>query len=605
MSTLPSIITLINSSATPSFTINHLTVPAPDRSVASVALHRLSPDETSLLRSTLQKYTTGRLIDLAQPSDPSFTEGLQEIVSWVLEAYGRSEFIDRLQASGLIWKAWNENRGSLTLSGFGLTSFPKTLYKLHLPDGFFFDGNYLPEVPKEMRDWTGERDPDRLSRCEALVADSKWSGIVDNASEYFANALPEAEYEKYRTRLRERLAIAMRTRSLFNLRDIILLMQNKYHLGKDSPEMEIWCLGILSTVFLILSINSFYSLLRSLLRSDNSFHPSLVAVWILSIISLYSEQAAINSQSAVHFPLEMGLYMLFLFALSKCAALYGFTYLDNRTTTRFRDLVNMAGLERPYYYGHRPSRIHHLCAKWIGGLKGQIPDSLLVALKNAYELAAKKDCFNQSTLNKILGGELVILSVGYQGAPSGHAVDLVFYKDRMMICNKGDRPRGAKPLILYKYDPTRWNSYILQNLERLARVPTNNGALHQQAYLYAALPLALDAEEIPLPEAMMCKDQKIGNCTVASAKLAFKAAAFLMQGADTEAAVKAHYQKGLFSLLLRETALSAVQEDPLIRWFYNPTSLIQEAADKTRRYKEKRLRASRINTDLLPASLSG
>ncbi len=185
-------------------------------------------------------------------------------------------------------------------------------------------------------------------------------------------------------------------------------------------------------------------------------------------------------------------------------------------------------------------------------------------LIEAFRDAAHLNIVGDETIEKIKRGEFVTVPLGFRDQDGGHHVDLVFYKDRFVICNRGCRiTRASKAIECYNYDLSKINSKLIQYLVTQAFTVKKQGTgrLHQHSYLYLILPRILNAKRVNL--ALTVKNQKVGNCTKASQLTAFKVWVYLKElekGVAEKIALATTKKIGKeVSVLLRRRAIQAVE----------------------------------------------
>ncbi|MGE5195867.1 MAG: ankyrin repeat domain-containing protein [Anaerolineae bacterium] len=146
-------------------------------------------------------------------------------------------------------------------------------------------------------------------------------------------------------------------------------------------------------------------------------------------------------------------------------------------------------------------------------------------LTQAFTEASNGSRSARATLSNIQAGKLVILPAGWKK----HAIDIVFYKGKIVICNRG---RGSKKYgTFYPLDinPQALDEALIQKM--LDRNFEKDAGL---TFYYSTLPQKLSSNK---PEDLICKMlkryalkyQRIGNCSFASGKAALVCAATLLE----------------------------------------------------------------------------
>lgn len=189
----------------------------------------------------------------------------------------------------------------------------------------------------------------------------------------------------------------------------------------------------------------------------------------------------------------------------------------------------------------------------------------------AFSSSCAHQPLNQIAL-RIQSGELSIFQAGWYG----HALDLIFFKDYLAICNRGEGvPEGLHTVEVCQIDPTKVTKELLQEINN-QRVKTRESA---SAYFYFELAYKL----AKFPEIGICQDPlcltiskfgpkpiKIGICSMASAKAAFRTSMMLLLLSESDVSeydqIAQRCLKGAkkASLLGRVAALNEYLDDHLL-----------------------------------------
>jgi hypothetical protein len=251
-----------------------------------------------------------------------------------------------------------------------------------------------------------------------------------------------------------------------------------------------------------------------------------------------------------------------------------------------RILSNISGIKEPYngYFQHK---MLNPASKALETLV--IEDRIKKPILSAINMS--RNAHYSDYLKKIKEGHLVILETGYYSKKGGHFMNIVIYKDKMIICNRGDRAIGQNIYEYYQIDPSLWNegliSKILTSRHRECD-SINTGIQHQSKICYEDLPKALKAKKLEFPLLMTSKNQRVGNCSIASLKAAFQASCFLLEGETKQAAFNAKIYKKSFTLALRKQAVESVSGTIccIFNFFYG-SKIVTEAQAKIKRHEKK------------------
>ncbi|HSX04791.1 MAG TPA: ankyrin repeat domain-containing protein [Rhabdochlamydiaceae bacterium] len=157
----------------------------------------------------------------------------------------------------------------------------------------------------------------------------------------------------------------------------------------------------------------------------------------------------------------------------------------------------------------------------------QHKQKLIQAFTNTKDFPTIK---KEEIVEKIRRGDLVFLPVGYDT----HAIYLVFCNGYMEICNRGEGLADhAKMLEAYQIDS---KAFTLDTLKKIIEIEKGKCTAATQ-YYYRTLPQELSrGQKKPMKNATCLQleklspkeEQKIGNCSYASAKLALRAGTALL-----------------------------------------------------------------------------
>lgn len=118
------------------------------------------------------------------------------------------------------------------------------------------------------------------------------------------------------------------------------------------------------------------------------------------------------------------------------------------------------------------------------------------------------------TLSKILSGKPVMILGGFNGNPSGHTIGMVIGKNRpdqyrLIVCNRGHGKMADETTTFYSIAPSNITEELLNNLTK------NYPDLQAFNQMLAGLNLIRI-------DGFKQKDQRVGNCSLASSKAAFR-----------------------------------------------------------------------------------
>ena len=144
---------------------------------------------------------------------------------------------------------------------------------------------------------------------------------------------------------------------------------------------------------------------------------------------------------------------------------------------------------------------------------------LAKALKTAAELP-----FNsKAAAAAIRNGELVIIPSGW----SGHALSLIFYKGRLMRCNRGEGARDSS-VEISKFDIQKIDEALIQEIINTQKLSPDKGETFIYKTLSQKLSCSEDSNTRELGKATASTMQTVGNCTFASVAGALLAALGLL-----------------------------------------------------------------------------
>lgn len=504
-------------------------------------------------------------LQLAAKSDQN-KQLLKNLLDWTNEKFGMHEYQSRVMATLEIYRTNLRQSYELPLLfGLGLTSLPSGLALCTHLNSIELRGNYLslkdfklleslPSlfgkdiIQKEILD---QQQAFKYPACASYLFRKKHSSNPPRGdAEKLASDLLEKKVEMHVPNHRTPILTALQNR--FVSLELASIDTARFF----RKNMKI--------------MPAFFALSITLCAIGILLNPLAGSIALVTILSLYL--AYIHRE---HIPNIFSFYKLL-------GGLYWHTSLRNLCTFNA-----MEGSLNDHF------AINRLAKETCGKLHQQIPQEVLKNIEDAFEDAATFECFTEKAIEKIQKGELVILPLGFSAPFSAHIIHLVFYQNKMMICNRGasayiTRGDFATMVRLYEIDPSKINLQLLENLKDLCyKLGDDLG----DTYLYEALPKALNGKLLRLPLAMRTiKWQKHDNCTIASAKVAFFGSAYLIQGGTEEAAVLAKKQKRLFSYKLRTDALKKAKSfSSLLFLGKKSRKQIQLAEEIIASYKERKV----------------
>jgi hypothetical protein len=178
-------------------------------------------------------------------------------------------------------------------------------------------------------------------------------------------------------------------------------------------------------------------------------------------------------------------------------------------------------------------------------------------------------------------GKPIIINAGFLSDTLSHPALIVLQGEHLLICNRGARAYGVPAICYTKIDPAQ----VTEDLIKLMIMSIGVKSLEaQNLFLYEVFPNLLakeprDYDRKDLVEGhLVTKSQKVGNCSCASPKAAFKAVAFLhhfetssiesMEERVKFAAEKANLDAKRLSIALRKKVEAQIKEDPGSRSIY-------------------------------------
>lgn len=308
--------------------------------------------------------------------------------------------------------------------------------------------------------------------------------------------------------------------------------------------------------------------------NDEKFYNALKDAFYASKVKKQDKRVSLTLVDKV-------LFLYFWKIILVVAAIYGlfsilsklFKALDRLSgnhVAKYREVLNnlITIHALSYHAGNNSLTMYELCEQSCNAINKTKTNNTLKKIQETLIASSELDVI---TLNKkIENNELVILPLGFHSLESGHGAALVIYKDKMMICNRGAKGENEEIFEAFEINHKKINIVMLANIIFLHYQTLKTAAIgqnYQSMYLYQAIPTFLQAERIELPHEMNAKSQKVGNCSIASAKAAFQAAVFLLNGQDKDAAILAKKQKKIFSHQLRASSLQAVTSSKIYRFF--------------------------------------
>lgn len=185
-------------------------------------------------------------------------------------------------------------------------------------------------------------------------------------------------------------------------------------------------------------------------------------------------------------------------------------------------------------------------------------------------------------LKSIQQGNLTFISAGW----TGHTVYLIFYKNQLMICNRGE-DRNNYSTIMFRIKTDNLTINTLESLLNYERYPIEQAKHFLHLFPYTLQP-EIDDVSTEIQNRLTTDSQKSGNCWYASCKEAIKGAFTLLlldQGLTPEAAAtEAKMLKKLCSAINRLQLLKKYKDKQL--QFFSPEVLV-EIENKTKKAYNK------------------
>lgn len=185
--------------------------------------------------------------------------------------------------------------------------------------------------------------------------------------------------------------------------------------------------------------------------------------------------------------------------------------------------------------GHQSPEWFHMWFKDFGAFCEQYPqlfDKGIEILFKELLMSGAEYSTREEKLKKIQEGKLpVIINCGY----SGHAVTLLIWGNRLVICNRGIAQLKAYSLDVYHFDPKKMNAEIL---DKIAEISVIGSIQTYKNYFSEKLPkilsFAQNTLDLEFEKANPLTNQTVGNCSFFS-PLAAIYAFLLISGVDPEA----------------------------------------------------------------------
>jgi hypothetical protein len=181
-----------------------------------------------------------------------------------------------------------------------------------------------------------------------------------------------------------------------------------------------------------------------------------------------------------------------------------------------------------WYYLREISKVTPLCG---------LDEEATRGIQNAFSQAGDLHFSEELAIDRYRSGEPIIINLGYSSEQGGHSVNMVLKGDKMIICNRGMRNVEYFPAIVYfEIDPTKVTVEILRLIDSFKMIAHSKGSDFCNYYVLPQILSKTGTEEeialflakkAKIQEVLRTKNQTVGNCSCASAKAAFKAAAFL------------------------------------------------------------------------------
>lgn len=175
----------------------------------------------------------------------------------------------------------------------------------------------------------------------------------------------------------------------------------------------------------------------------------------------------------------------------------------------------------------------------------------------------------KDAVRRIKEGNPVFISTGFSTKESGHHIELIFYKNNFVICNRGLRGAEYNIYEKFEYDPKKMDEKFLDYLDLIHhKFEPESQVTYQSMSIYEVFPKVLDAKKIKSsvvsPQVISSKDQKTCNCTKASIFAAVKMELYLKKleetGLHREAASYSKVVGNKLSYLLRKKSIEKVEE---------------------------------------------
>lgn len=507
--------------------------------ITRIALSSLTSTEKISLQEGLKSYAIMTLNLSKQPDTLVSDEQITDLTNWIIEKSDSSEFHPRLRAATIIIQsAYNPKNALLHLDNLGLTSLPSIIGDLAQLKVLNIKGNYLTQYPEEIL----SKLPLLENKDEIRKEITRQTKIYESPHLASTDLFVKANEDLPSTLLSEKMLSAKICHKQ------TVLIQSPLHLNSQSTFY----------LNLIKKIDQFIPNVE--IPATSAKKICFVAFIVLCpVINLFA------------FPL------LFRHLKDQKDA-----YIDN-----LKALSNISGikkLERFYMEKMlaRASKAIQAC---------DVPLEIKSEIHSAIDLAHSSSSTVRDYLQKIQEGHIVFLPIGYISKKGSHAAMIVIYQDKMIICNRGDRLLDESIYEYYQIDPSSWNEELIfniLNLQSFEKDSLQEGVLHQSLYYYKALPKALKAQKLLLPEEMSSKNQSIGNCSIASIKAAVQASCFLFQGGTKKPAIHSKKYKKSFTLSLRKQAVESVSGrlNTIFSCFFG-SSIISEARNKIKKHEQK------------------
>lgn len=210
----------------------------------------------------------------------------------------------------------------------------------------------------------------------------------------------------------------------------------------------------------------------------------------------------------------------------------------------------------------------------------------LIEIRSTFLQSANPMPDSSRLLELYRSGKAINLNTGYyhQEMGVGHAMNVVIKGDQLIICNRGDRRLDLPTMLFIKIDPDKIDEKIIQ---LILKSSIGKSADSQDFIIYDLLPKLVEVrldggalrsyqeQKEAIQKVLKSKEQKVGNCSCASQKAAFKALAFILEYEKLEdlpqieriqqAGKKAKEASNQMSIALREMMESKLEDDRLSR----------------------------------------